>query len=282
MLHHVISKIKSPRLTGTKGILAAVPLTFMAALLILLTILRTGDPRITWLIAGAGIIITGAILWPRIKRHPIQAILKLPWNNPYLLFWLTAFVIIPVLIGIPVAFHMKHIVANTTPIQEARPWREGLPAYGWWQKPPSHEMEQALIDTASTFGINYQRVHSPDDANLRIWLDSLALQCKWLTAQAYVSWEPQPHPCGSQAGEIHVCRFTTPFKDRQLSDRSIIAHEAGHIFAALTHFGDGLMAKGGGDHADWFTDDDIKKMRTHIKDFRDSVKDECQEPPPTS
>ena len=77
-------------------------------------------------------------------------------------------------------------------------------------------------------------------------------------------------------GDIYVCRFSTPFEDRPLADHSVISHEAGHIFAAQPHFGDGLMAPGGGGYAEWFTNGEVRTMRTRIKEIRESVKSECE------
>ena len=140
-------------------------------------------------------------------------------------------------------------------------------------------MESGLADTAKALGITYERVQSVDHANLRVWLGSWAYLCKWLNAHAFVSLEPSPSSCGGQAGDIYVCRYTTPFADRQISDRAVIAHEAGHIFAAQPHFGNGLMAEGGGTDANWFTDEELGAMRARIKEFRVSTERECAAPP---
>ena len=281
-LRRIHTHVKTQRLTGAKLLLATTGIITAAVALNCLAILWLGDLRISWFIAGLAIIATAIpFLRATTKATTIQAIIRVPWNNPYLLFWLTTFILIPTLVSIPTAFLHKHQTANATNFHDARPWREGLTATVWWRHPPTPEMEHGLIDAANTLGITYQRAHSQADANLLIWLDSWDLHCKSLNAQAFVSLDPQPHPCGSETAEIHICRFTTPFKDRQLSDRSIIAHESGHVFAALPHFGHGFMDAGAGDYAHWFTDDDLNKMRAHINSFRASVKDNCQEPPPS-
>ena len=94
---------------------------------------------------------------------------------------------------------------------------------------------------------------------------------------SFVSLEPNPSECGSQAGNIYLCRLTNPFADRDLSSRAVIAHESAHIFAAQPHFGDGLMAEGGGVYANEFTDEEMKLMRHRINEFWASVKPDCLE-----
>ena len=172
--------------------------------------------------------------------------------------------------------HVPHISANVTNPADGQPWRDALPAPVWWQTPPSQEMENGLSNTARLLGVQYKRVQSVHDANLRVWADSWAYKCKWITSHAFISLDSTPSPCGGQTGDIYFCRLTTPITVRKLSDYSIIAHEAAHIFAAQPHFGDGLMAKGGGKHAQWFTDEEVRTMRTRINNFRNSDDQKCE------
>ena len=271
--------LRSAQFRGANGYLLRVAILLVAACLNVLVILWMGDPRITWYIAGLAIIVAVIVLWVRKSWNRIPATIRGSWKSPYVFSCLAIVVAVPALIGGPVALHQKHITANTTGPEEGRPWREGLAARVWWQELPTQEMERGLADTAEALGITYERVESVDHANLRVWLGSWAYNCKWLGPYAFVSLEPSPSVCGGQTADIYVCRLTTPFKDRQLSDRTIIAHETGHIFAAQPHFGDGLMADGGGTYAHWFTDEEIEAMRARMSEFRASIKPECADPP---
>ncbi len=273
------TKLSNTQMGGASGYLLRAAILVAAISLNILAILWFGAPQITWFIAGFGIIVTAVVLraTKRWKRFP--GTIRGTWKNPYLFSYLAIVVAVPTLIGVPVAFHQKHVTANTTIPEEGRPWREGLPARVWWQESPTQEMESGLVDAAKALGINYERVQSVNQANLRVWLGSWAYKCKWLAAYAFVSLEPRPSACGGQTGDIYVCRYKTPFADRHISDRAVIAHEAGHIFAAQPHFGDGLMAEGGGTYAYWFTDEELEAMRTRISEFRGSTKSECADPP---
>ena len=197
------------------------------------------------------------------------------WKNPYAFSWLTIIVAVPFLIGIFVALEVWHFRATVTLPKDGLPWRAELPARVWWQEPPTQELENGVADTAKTLGLTYERVQSVGDANLRVWSTGWRHHCKWRAAHAFVSLEANPSECGSQAGDIYVCRCTNPFADRNPSSRAIIAHESAHIFAAQPHFGDGLMAKGGGAYADELTDEEIQVMRARINGFWASVKSEC-------
>ena len=202
------------------------------------------------------------------------------WRHP-IYFLTTTTIAISILIFALSALHVQQVSANVTNPAAGQPWRQGLTAQVWWEKPPSKEMEYGLADTAQIFGFAYERVQSFHDANLRVWFDSWAYQCKWLTTYAFVSLDPNPSSCGGQTGDIYVCKFTASFADRRLSDYSLVAHEAAHIFAAQPHFGDGLMAEGGGKYASRFTDEEFKAMRTRVNAFNTSTGPECTDPPQT-
>ena len=278
-MNRVITKLNSAQLRGTKGILLRITVLVVAICLNVLAILWAGDPRMAWIVAFLGITVTVIVLLVKNRWCQFPAKIRSAWKNPYFFTWLTIAVAVPTLIGVPVALHIPHISANTTGPAEGKPWREGLAVRVWWQNPPNQEMEDGLVDTARKFRISYERVQSVDHANLRVWFKSWAHSCKWLRAYAFVSLEANPSSCGGHSADIYLCRLTTPFKDHELSDRTIIAHEAAHIFAAQPHFGDGLMAEGGGTYAHWFTAEEIKSMRDRINNFRTSVKPECADPP---
>ena len=131
-------------------------------------------------------------------------------------------------------------------------------------------MEGGFDETAQNLGFTYEPVQSIHDDNFRIWFDSWAHHCKWLTAYAFVSLDPNPHTLGSQTGDVHLCKFTTPLTGRRPADYSIVAHEVAHIFAAQPRFGDGLMAEGG-NGAERFTEHELDTMRNKINVFRYSI-----------
>ena len=278
-MRRIISKLNCGRFRGTTGVLLRIAVLVAAICLNILAILWTGDPRMTWIIAFLGVTVTVIVLCVRNEWRQLPVKIHGAWKNPCFFTWLTIVVAIPTLIGVPVALHMFHISANTTGPEEGKPWHEGLAVRVWWQNPPNQEMENGLVDTARTLGVSYERVPSVDHANLRIWFNSWAHSCKWLNTYAFVSLAPNPSSCGGHTADIYLCRFTTPFKDGQLSNRTIIAHEAAHIFAAQSHFGDGLMAEGGGTYAHWFTDEEIQSMRDRVNRFRASLDPECADPP---
>ena len=278
-LAHLITKLRSTQIQGAKGHLLRIAILSAATSLNVLAILWVGAPQITWLVAGFSIIATAVILLTTKRWNRIPATIRGAWKNPYVFSILAALVAIPLLIGVPVAFHQKYVTANTTLPEEGHPWRQGLPARVWWQEPPTQELETGLAEAAKELGIAYERIESVDLANLRVWLNSWTYKCKWLSAHAFVSLDPSPSACGAQTGDIYLCRYTTPFADREISDRAVIAHEAAHIFAAQPHFGDGLMAEGGGTYAHWFTDEELQAMRAQISEYRISTQSECADLP---
>ena len=132
-------------------------------------------------------------------------------------------------------------------------------------------MENGFGETAETLGFSYERAQSIHDANFRIWFDSWAYGCKWLTAYGFSSLDATPSTFGSQTGDIYICKFTTPLTGRRPSDYSLMAHEAAHIFAAQPHFGNGLMMEGGGNGADRFTEKEVDTMCNKIAAFHSSI-----------
>ena len=162
-------RLRSAQFRGANGYLLRAAILAVAACLNVLVILWMGDPRVTWLIAGFFIIITVIVLYRQKRWNRIPATTRGAWKNPYVFSCLAVVIAVPTLIGVPVAFHQKHVTANTTGPDEGRPWREELTARVWWQKPPTQEMESGLADTAKALGITYERVESVDHANLRVW-----------------------------------------------------------------------------------------------------------------
>lgn len=267
--------LQDTRFRSRSGYPLRIAIFTLATCLNTLWILWMGNPLTAWVTALPCILVAVAVLLRTGRWRRITTVIQNSWENPFG-FAFGATVVVTFTIACLVLLECFNIKENTTPPEEGRPWREELPARVWWQQPPTPEVENSLVETARTLGVVYKRVHSEEDANLRVWMDSWAYQCKWGTAYAVASVERNPKVCGGETGDIYVCRFRPPFEDRPLADQSIIAHEAGHIFAAQPHFGDGLMAPGGGDYAEWFTNEEVRTMRDRINGFRESVKSECE------
>lgn len=152
------------------------------------------------------------------------------------------------------------------------PWREGLVARVYWDGEESQDMREGFADAARLFGVDYEYVDSAEEANIRVRLNSLfSYSCKWGGAFAFVSLDPVPGPFGSESGEIFVCGWRFPFGGPSPPYRSLIAHEAAHIFAAVGHFGTGLMAQGGGDGSEWFSEVERECMLRRVAEFRESL-----------
>ena len=267
---------QNTRFGSTWGCPLRIAISILAVGLDALAILWAGNLLMAWVTAIPCVLVAVAVLFKKGRWRRITTTIHNSWENPFG-FALCATVVVTTTIACLAVYEVLNIKANTTPPEEGRPWREGLPARVWWQEPPTQEVEDSLAETATMLDVVYERVHSREEANLRVWIDSWAYQCKWATAYALASLERNPNVCGGQTGDIYVCRFSTPFEDRPVADHSVISHEAGHIFAAQPHFGDGLMAKGGGHYAERLTNEEVKTMRTRIKEFRESVKSECEE-----
>ena len=168
---------------------------------------------------------------------------------------------------------IKLEAGKTTLPEDSEVWQEDLPLKVYWNKQPSEELNAGFSDTVEVLGFNYESVDSVEDANIRIWLDSRSRSCKWMKTAGFVSPDPNPSEQGAQTGEIHICQFTTPFKDHPLiDDYSTITHETAHLLAAQPHFGTGLMAKGGGDGSPRLSKTEIQTMRHKIDAFHELVK----------
>lgn len=193
------------------------------------------------------------------------------WVRPILVAMLVPSVLLTVTCGLRLADN-QIIASKTTQLKDSSPWREDLPLKVHWNKRPSEEHEDGFIDTANVLGFNYEKVYSIEDANIRIRLGSWRDSCKWMKVEGFASPDPNPSQQGAQTGGIDICQFTTPFKDNQLTDYSIMAHETAHVLAAQPHFGNGLMAEGGGDGSPWFSEYEIKTMLDKINAFHESVR----------
>ena len=163
--------------------------------------------------------------------------------------------------------------------KEGKPWAEGLRAQVHWSKQPSQEMENGFADTVRLLGFTYENVHSIEEANLRIHLDSWKQLCKWPTTNGFAALEPNPGPRGSRTGDIYICKFTTPPPlAPHMTDRSLIAHETAHILAAQEHTDSGLMTNGPRGRSTWFNQDEIREMCDRINRFQKSVRAEDSQP----
>ena len=217
-----------------------------------------------------------------IVRHSnITRLVSRIWNHP---IWL----VIPLIAlssGATCKLYVEHnqqIEEKLTAPEEGIPWREGLVARVYWNKPPSPEMRKGFGDTVRLLGFSYEDVDSLEEANIRIWPDSWRYHCKWPTNEGFASLDPNPSSLGSQNGDIYTCKFTTPIKFHATTDYSTMAHETAHIFAAQVHYGNGLMGIGGGDGARWFNDEEIEMMCENINSLHESVKamnDNSDDPP---
>ena len=206
------------------------------------------------------------------KRHPnASGWLSALWSSP---IWLV-FPLIAIATGGTCKFYIEHkqqIEERLMPIEDARPWQEGLTARVHWNKQPSDEIRKGFSDTFRLLGFNYVVVESIKEANLRIWLNSWEYHCKWPATEGFASLDPSPGNLGSQVGDIHICKITTPYTWDRLPGYSLMAHETAHLLAAQEHIGNGLMAEGGGDGSRWFNDTEIQTMCDNIDSFHQSVR----------
>ena len=200
-------------------------------------------------------------------------LLNLPlwaWNRPIFLA-LATITVLTVMTGATSYIHAYQLRNVTTIPEDGEPWRKGLTVKAYWHKPASQAAHYGLADATKVLGFHYEVVGTHDEANLHVWPDSWAQLCKWPSTLAFASLDPNPSSKGSKTGDIHICRFTTPFKKHPSSDYSIVAHEAAHILPAQPHFGEGLMAEAGGNGAPWFTQEEIRAMCNKINDFHRST-----------
>ena len=193
------------------------------------------------------------------------------WNHP-VLFSLTLTLVLSATTCGTFFVHGNHISEEQTLPREGDPWREGLVARVYWNEQPSNGLEEGFADTVRLLGFKYDNVASVEDANIRMWLNSWAYQCKWLNAAGLAFLDPNPSSYGSETGDIYICKFTTPFKDHPITDYSTMAHETAHLLAAQWHFGSGLMGKGGGDGSPCFSEKEIRMMCDKIETFHLSVR----------
>ena len=132
-------------------------------------------------------------------------------------------------------------------------------------------MQDGFTETATLFGFQYEIVATPEQANIRIWPNSWMHMCKWLDTNGFVSLDPNPRAQGARTADIYICTFTLPWNARADMDYSVMSHEAAHVFGAIEHFGDGLMAQDGGTRASKFIDEEITTMCEKINSFHASV-----------
>ena len=217
-------------------------------------------------------VFTIVMVFIAIVRHSnLTRLASNSWNHP---IWLVI-PLIAVFTGSTCWLYVEHdqqIAGKITTPEEGIPWREGLVARVFWDKPPSQGMRNGFADTVRMLGFSYEGVDFVEEANIRIWTDSWKFHCKWPTTEGFVSLDPNPSDGGSQTGDIHLCKITTPIKFHPTSDYSTVAHETAHIFAAQVHFGNGLMGEGGGDGSPCFNETEIETMRKNINDFHESVR----------
>ena len=229
-------------------------------------------------IVAAVLVLAVLVLSKAIRRHPVGVGLR-TWVRPVLIAMLIPSVLLTLTCGARVADQVLTAGKTTLP-EDSKVWREDLSLKVYWSKPPSEELKDGFSDTVEVLGFNYENADSVEDANIRIWLDSWSRSCKWMKTAGFVSPDPDPSEQGAQTGEIHICKFTTPFKDHPLiDDYSTMAHETAHLLAAQPHFGTGLMAKGGGDGSPRLSKAEIKTMRHRIDTFHNSVRPTRPSPP---
>ena len=270
-------KMRNLKFSGTKGVLFRVATLVLAICANVYFVLEGAPPPYLAYVAVffflLATVLVGAISAAR--NAGLLRAARYLWKNPICFAFIAITILVPGFLSIMSMFHASHIAANVVSPEATQPWKQELTVRVWWQKTPSLEMQSGLADTARILGFTYEPAQSIHDANLRVWIDSWAYNCKWLTPYAFAAPDPRPSGCGSQTGDIHVCWFKSPFAGRKFSERSVIAHETAHILAAQPHFGDGLIPKGRGEYATWFTGEELDKMRSRISAFRTEVSPRC-------
>ena len=199
------------------------------------------------------------------------------WNQPIIL----AILLIPtlsILICTIHLIHMRNIGNQIASPGQSKPWQKELPAKIYWNGQPNPDMEQGLADTARLLGFRYEETSKPEEANIQVWPNSWMHQCKWLQIAAFVSLDRDPPMEGAQTANIYICRFTFPW-EKKITGYSLMAHEGAHVFADIGHFGEGLMATGGGDGSTWFNEEETKELCRRINEFNDSVELPIQDLP---
>ena len=199
------------------------------------------------------------------KRTTIVRVTTCIWNQPIML----EIFLVPAIFILILAAHIIHmdIIENQIASPgESQPWQKELPARVYWNGQPNPDMEQGLADTARLLGFRYEEATTAESANIQIWPNSWMYFCPWLETAAFVSLDPNPTLEGAQKADIYICRFTPPW-NKKMTDHSIMAHEAAHIFAEKGHFGEGLMAKKRGDGSPWFSKAETKELCRKINEF---------------
>ena len=269
------SNAQTKRNTATKKIAVALTL-ILAAVAMVYLFLRDMEPLggVVAAVLIVAIMVVGKTAW----KNPAGVTLR-TWGRPMLIAMLIPAVLLTITCGARLVD--RDITAGkTTLLEVSEAWREDLPLKVYWNKQPSEELKAGFSDTVEVLGFNYENVDSVEDANIRIWLDSWSRFCKWMKTAGFVSPDPNPSEQGAQTGEIHICQFTTPFKDHPLiDDYSTITHETAHLLAAQPHFGTGLMAEDGGDGSPRLSKTEIKTMRHKIDTFHESVRQNRRLPP---
>ena len=269
------SNVQMKRNAATKKIAVALTLVLAAAAMVYL-FLKDMEPLGG--IVAAVLILATLVVGKTTWRNPAGVALS-TWGRPILIAMLMPSVLLTITCGARLV-DMDLIAGKTTLPEDSEVWREDLPLKVYWSKRPSEELKAGFSDTVEVLGFNYENVDSVEDANITIWLDSWSRSCKWMKTAGFVSPDPNPSDQGAQTGEIHICQFTTPFKDHPLTDDySTITHDTGHLLAAQPHFGTGLMAKGGGDGSPRLSKTEIKTMRHKIDTFHESVRPIRRLPP---
>ena len=199
------------------------------------------------------------------------------WNRPLMIpiFMITALSTMTLAAYI---VHMTNVGNQVTSPMESIPWQKELPARVYWNGQPNPDMQQGFASTAKLLGFRYEEATTAEEANIQIWPNSWMHMCKWLETSAFVSLDPDPSPQGAQTADIYICRFTLPWNKKIHTDYSVMAHETAHVLAAIGHFGEGLMAKKGGDGPPWFSNADIKELCEKITEFHNSVDPITQDP----
>ena len=264
----VTSNAQTKRNAATKKIAVALTLVLAAAAMVYL-FLRDMEPLggVVAAVLILAILVVGKTAW----RNPAGVALR-TWGRPMLIAMFIPSVLLTITCGARVV-DTKLTADKTTLPEDSEVWREDLPLKVYWNKQPSEGLKAGFSDTVEVLGFNYENVHSVEDANIRIWLDSWSRSCKWMKTAGFVSPDPNPSEQGAQTGEIHICQFTTPFKDHPLiDDYSTITHETAHLLPAQSHFGTGLMAEGAGDGSPRLSETEIQTMRHKIDTFHESVR----------
>ena len=271
----VTSNAHTKRDAATKKLAVALTLVLAAAAKVFL-FLKDMEPigGVVATVLILAVLVVGKTAW----RNPTGVALR-NWGRPILIAMLIPSVLLAITCGARQTDILLTAPQTTLP-EDSEVWREDLPLKVYWSKQPSEELNAGFSDTVEVLGFNYENVDSVEDANIRIWLDSWRRSCKWMKTAGFVSPDPNPSEQGAQTGEIHICQFTTPFKDHPLTDDySTITHETAHLLPAQSHFGTGLMAKGGGDGSPRLSKMEIKTMRHKIDTFHESVRQTKPLPP---